>query len=109
MRVYEVVFGLMVVAALIMIFRVETQYTLKIHTRRMCVSMETILLFTKPKKKSNNMREHNYQQQIEIALTDIYRMYFEQRRLLENQIHNLTQTIQKKDCKVNEFKFLKGR
>lgn len=55
------------------------------------------------------MREHNYQQQIEIALTDIYRMYFEQRRLLENQIHNLTQTIQKKDCKVNEFKFLKGR
>ena len=55
------------------------------------------------------MREHNYQQQIEITLTDIYRMYFEQRRLLENQIHNLTQTIQKKDCKVNEFKFLKGQ
>lgn len=54
------------------------------------------------------MREHNYNQQIEIALTDVYRMYFEQRRLMQDQIHTLTQSIQKKECKVNEFKFLKG-
>lgn len=54
------------------------------------------------------MREHNYQQQIEIALNDVYRMYFEQRRLLENQINILTQTIQKKESNLNEFKFLKG-
>ena len=54
------------------------------------------------------MREHNYQQQIEIALTDIYRMYFEQHRLMQDQIHTLTQTIQKKESNLNEFKFLKG-
>ena len=54
------------------------------------------------------MREHNYNQQIEIALTDVYRMFFEQQRLLEEQINNLTQSIQKKELKVSEFKFLKG-